>query len=175
MTKQRATFGAGCFWGVEAAMKLLPGVVATQVGYIGGSSERPTYEDVLTHRTGHVEAVQVEFDPGKVSYSTLVDLFWLIHDPTQGDRQGNDVGNQYRSVIFYHSEEQKQQAEASTAALQASGQYAGPITTTIEPAATFWPAEEYHQDYLAKTPGGYCHVNMGKVKEFVATLGEGHA
>ncbi len=165
---QLATFGAGCFWGTEAAAKKLPGILKTEAGYMGGSTEAPSYEDVLTDTTGHVEVVQVTFDPAAVSYRQLLELFWLIHNPTQGNRQGNDVGTQYRSVIFYHSDEQCRDAEASKAELSASGLYAEPITTAIEPAGTFWKAEDYHQQYLAKNPGGYCHVNMGKVNEFVA-------
>lgn len=172
---QLATFGAGCFWGTEAAVKKLPGILKTEVGFMGGTTERPSYQDVIAHGTKHVEVVQVTFDPDQVTYGQLLRLFWLVHNPTQGDRQGNDVGDQYRSVIFYHSDEQQQEAEASRAALAASGQYADPITTGIEPAGTFWKAEDYHQDYLAKNPGGYCHVNMGKVNEFVAaTFGDRH-
>jgi peptide-methionine (S)-S-oxide reductase len=170
---QLATFGAGCFWGTEAALKKLPGILKVEVGYIGGSTERPSYEDVIAHGTGHVEVVQATFDPAQVTYDQLLQLFWLVHNPTQGNRQGNDVGDQYRSVIFYHSDEQKQLAEASKAALGAFGQYSDPITTGIEPATTFWKAEDYHQDYLAKNPGGYCHVNMGKVNEFITkTFGD---
>lgn len=172
---QLATFGAGCFWGTEAALKKLPGILKVEVGYMGGNTERPSYEDVITHGTGHVEVVQATFDPEQVTYDQLLQFFWLVHNPTQGNRQGNDVGDQYRSVIFYHSDEQKQLADASKAALGASGQYADPITTGIEPATTFWKAEDYHQDYLAKNPGGYCHVNMGKVNDFVAKIfGETH-
>jgi peptide-methionine (S)-S-oxide reductase len=167
---QLATFGAGCFWGTEAALKKLPGISKVEVGYMGGSTERPSYEDVIAHVTGHVEVVQTTFDPRQVSYDQLLQLFWLVHNPTQGNRQGNDVGDQYRSVIFYNSDEQKQLAEVSKAALGASGQYSDPITTGIEPATTFWKAEDYHQDYLAKNPGGYCHVNMNKVNEFVAKI-----
>lgn len=165
---QLATFGAGCFWGTQAALQKIPGILKVEVGYMGGSMERPSYEDVIAHGTGHVEVVQATFDPEKVSYDQLLQLFWIVHNPTQGNRQGNDVGDQYRSAIFYHSDEQKQLAEAAKATLSTSGQYADPITTGIEPATTFWKAEDYHQDYLAKNPGGYCHVNMGKVAEFIA-------
>lgn len=136
---------------------------------MGGDMERPSYEDVITDKTGHVEVVQVSYDPEKVSYEQLMKIFWLIHNPTEMNRQGNDVGAQYRSVAFYHTEEQKAIAEQSKEELEKSGQYNQPITTAIEPAGTFWKAEAYHQEYLAKNPGGYCHVNMGKVKEFIAT------
>lgn len=171
MQKQYATFGGGCFWGTEAAFKKVPGVVGTEVGYMGGSTEAPSYDDVLTNRTGHVEVVQVTFDPERVAYATLLDLFWCVHNPTEGNRQGNDVGTQYRSVIFTYSDEQSRVAEASKRALEEAGTYADPITTTIEPAQAFWPAEDYHQDYLDKTPGGYCHVNLVDVDVFLKEKG----
>lgn len=168
MEYEIATFGAGCFWGVEAAFRKVPGVVRTRVGYTGGLMDQPTYEDVLTDRTGHVEAVEVIYDPTQISYEKLLTIFWFIHDPTQDMRQGNDVGIQYRSVIFYHTNEQKRLAEASKFAAQKN--YNRPITTTIEPAEKFWPAEDYHQRYLEKNPGGYCHVPLDKVKKFVTDL-----
>jgi len=167
MGGELATFGTGCFWGTQAAFEKVPGVTKTEVGYEGGSKVAPSYEDVLTDRTGHVEVVRVSFDPKKVSYPQLLELFWIIHDPTEGNRQGNDVGTQYRSVIFTHSDAQQAEAEASKAEREQSGQYDREITTTIEPAQHFWPAEQYHQDYLEKNPGYYCHVNMGKVIEFI--------
>ena len=150
---QKATFGAGCFWGVEAAFRKVPGVVDTAVGYMGGSLENPTYEDVCTDKTGHVEVVEVQYDPAKVSYGELLKTFWDVHDPTQENRQGSDVGTQYRSVIFYHTEEQRAEAEKSKAELDASGKLKKPVATAIEPASTFWRAEEYHQRYSEKHPG----------------------
>ncbi len=147
---ETATFGAGCFWGVEAAFRRLEGVVDTEVGYSGGHTENPTYEDVCSHTTGHAEVVRVTFDPSRVSYRDLVEHFWKIHDPTQVNRQGPDIGDQYRSVIFYHSEEQRRVAEQSKAALEASGRLRKPVATKIEPAKPFWRAEEYHQRYYEK-------------------------
>ncbi len=147
---ETATFGAGCFWGVEAAFRRLEGVVDTEVGYSGGHTENPTYEDVCSHTTGHAEVVRVTFDPSRVSYRDLVGHFWKIHDPTQVNRQGPDIGDQYRSVIFYHSEEQRRVAEQSKAALEASGRLRKPVATKIEPAKPFWRAEEYHQRYYEK-------------------------
>ncbi len=147
---ETATFGAGCFWGVEAAFRRLEGVVDTGVGYSGGHTENPTYEDVCSHTTGHAEVVRVTFDPSRVSYRDLVEHFWKIHDPTQVNRQGPDIGDQYRSVIFYHSEEQRRVAEQSKAALEASGRLRKPVATKIEPAKPFWRAEEYHQRYYEK-------------------------
>lgn len=151
-----ATFGAGCFWGVEAEFRKISGVIDTAVGYMGGSLEHPTYEDVCTNKTGHVEVVQVTYDPEMVSYKELLDSFWRMHDPTQVNAQGPDVGTQYRSVIFYHTEEQKQEAEQSKAVLEASGKLKKPVATTIEPASGFWRAEEYHQRYHEKQ-GGVCY------------------
>jgi len=153
-----ATFGAGCFWGVEAAFRRLPGVVATQVGYCGGHTQNPTYHDVCGHQTGHAEVVQVEFDPTQVSYEQLLDVFWANHNPTQLNRQGPDVGDQYRSAIFTHSDEQRTAAEASKERLAASGKFSRPIVTTIEPAPEFWRAEEYHQQYLEKRGLSHCHI-----------------
>lgn len=155
---EKATFGAGCFWGVEETFRQTEGVVATQVGYSGGSMPNPTYKDVCTDRTGHAEVVNVEYDPAKVSYDKLLDVFWANHDPTQVNRQGPDYGTQYRSVIFYHTPEQQRLAEASKRRLEASGRYRRPIATQIEPAQTFWRAEEYHQQYLAKRGRSSCHI-----------------
>ncbi len=155
---QTATFGAGCFWGVEAAFRNVNGVVDAAVGYSGGTTPNPTYEDVCTDRTGHAEVVQVQFDPDVVSYEKLLDVFWQSHNPTQVNRQGPDVGTQYRSVIFFHSPEQEAAARASKEKLQASGKYSRPIATNIEPAAEFHRAEEHHQQYLAKRGMGSCHI-----------------
>jgi peptide-methionine (S)-S-oxide reductase len=147
---QKATFGAGCFWGVEAAFSCVKGVVSTSVGYMGGTLENPTYEDVCTDRTGHVEVVEVVYDPSQVSYDELLNVFWDIHDPTTPNRQGPDVGTQYRSVIFYHNAEQEAVARASKEKLQKSGKYKRELVTEIEPATHFWRAEEYHQQYFEK-------------------------
>ncbi len=149
-TTERATFAAGCFWGVEAEFRKVDGVVATAVGYTGGTRPNPTYEDVCTDRTGHAEAVEVTFDPARVSYERLLDVFWHIHDPTQRNRQGPDVGTQYRSAIFFHDAAQESAAKASKAALERSGRPARPIATEITPASTFYRAEEYHQQYFDK-------------------------
>jgi peptide-methionine (S)-S-oxide reductase len=154
----KATFGAGCFWGVEAAFRKIPGVIATAVGYSGGHVDHPSYRQVCSDTTGHVEVVEVEYDPAKVNFEQLLAVFWEIHDPTQVNRQGPDTGTQYRSVIFYHDEAQKAAAEASKATLDASGRYRRPIATAIEPAATFWRAEEYHQQYLEKRGLTTCHL-----------------
>lgn len=145
-----AMFGAGCFWGVEAAFRKVPGVVDTAVGYSGGTTANPTYKDVCTDTTGHAEVVRIEYDPSKVSYARLLAVFWESHDPTQVNRQGPDVGTQYRSVIFYFSPEQKAAAEADVKRLKESGRYRRPIATQILPAGPFWRAEEYHQRYLEK-------------------------
>lgn len=153
-----ATFGAGCFWGVEETFLRTKGVVSTRVGYTGGTTESPTYEDVCNHGTGHAEAVEVTFDPSIVSYDDLLKIFWDNHDPTQKNRQGPDVGDQYRTVIFTHSDEQRAKAEASKAALEASGRFSKPIATAIVPAVTFWPAEDYHQQYLRKRGLDSCHI-----------------
>ena len=154
----KATFAAGCFWGVEAAFRQVPGVLETAVGYTGGSLPDPTYEDVCTDRTGHAEAVEVEFDAARVAYEKLLEVFWENHDPTQKNRQGPDVGTQYRSGIFFHSPEQKAAAEASKASLEASGRFKRPIATEITPASTFWRAEEYHQRYLEKRGLAHCKI-----------------
>lgn len=144
----KATFGAGCFWGVEAAFRKLDGVTDTAVGYTGGDFSNPTYEDVCSGRTGHAEAVQVDYDPDRVSYDELLDFFWQIHDPTTMNRQGPDVGAQYRSAIFVHTLEQEAAAKASKA--RAQDRSAKPIVTEITPAGEFWMAEDYHQQYFAK-------------------------
>lgn len=153
-----ATFAAGCFWGVEATFGQIEGVTRTEVGYTGGSMENPSYKDVCTDRTGHAEAVQVEYDPDKVSYDQLLDVFWANHDPTTPNRQGPDVGSQYRSAIFFHSPDQEAEAKASKEALDKSGRFRRPIVTQIVPAATFYPAEEYHQKYLEKRGLATCHI-----------------
>ena len=155
---EKATFAAGCFWGVEATFRQMPGVVSTRVGYTGGQTENPTYKEVCTDRTGHAEAVEVEFDPAKVHYADLLKVFWENHDPTQVNRQGPDWGSQYRSVIFTHNDEQFAQARARIAELNASGSYRKPIATQVVPARTFWKAEEYHQKYLEKRGMVSCHI-----------------
>jgi peptide-methionine (S)-S-oxide reductase len=154
----KATFAAGCFWGVEATFRALPGVMATRVGYTGGQMANPTYEDVCTDRTGHAEAVEVEYDPAAISYDKLLDVFWEHHDPTQVNRQGPDWGTQYRTVIFFHSPEQEAAAKASKEKLEKSGRYRKPIATQIVPAVTFYPAEDYHQQYLEKRGLASCHI-----------------
>jgi len=155
---EKATFGAGCFWGVEATFRQIAGVVSTQVGYMGGTLANPSYQDVCTDRTGHVEVVEVTYDPSQVSYGKLLDVFWENHDPTQLNRQGPDVGTQYRSVIFFHTSEQASAAQASKEARQGSGVYKRPIVTEIVPATEFWRAEEYHQQYLEKRGLASCHL-----------------
>lgn len=155
---ERATFAAGCFWGVEAAFRQTDGVIATRVGYLGGHKKDPTYQDVCTDTTGHAEVVEVEFDPAVISFEKLLDVFWEEHDPTTLNRQGPDVGTQYRSGIFYHDDTQKAAALASRDALQASGRFSKPIVTEITPAGTFYPAEDYHQQYLEKRGLATCHI-----------------
>lgn len=155
---ERATFGAGCFWGIEEMFREVRGVVDTAVGFMGGSTENPTYPDVCTGKTGHTEVVQVTYDPGEVSYRDLLNVFWNAHDPTTLNRQGPDIGTQYRSVIFYHTTEQEAEARASRAAVEQSGRFRRHVVTAIEPAGTFWRAEEYHQQYFAKHGGGHCRV-----------------
>jgi peptide-methionine (S)-S-oxide reductase len=150
---ETATFGAGCFWGVEAAFREIPGVLEVTSGYSGGSVPNPSYEQVCTDRTGHAEVVEVRFDPAAGGYERLLDAFWEMHDPTQSNRQGHDVGRQYRSVIYYHSPEQRTAAETSKARLAASGRFKKPIATSIEPAAPFYLAEAYHQRYFEKHGG----------------------
>jgi peptide-methionine (S)-S-oxide reductase len=151
---KKATFGAGCFWGVEAAFRQIQGVVATRVGYSGGALDHPTYEDVCSHTTGHAEVVEVTYDPDQVSYDELLEVFWRKHDPTQLNRQGWDIGDNYRSVIFFHDEEQHAAAVRSKEAEQAN--WRKPIVTQIEPAQTFWEAEDYHQQYLEKRGRSTC-------------------
>jgi peptide-methionine (S)-S-oxide reductase len=154
----KATFGAGCFWGVEAEFRALKGVTNTAVGYLGGTLDNPTYRDVCSGRTGHAEVVQVEYDPAQISYEELLALFWEMHNPTTLNRQGPDVGTQYRSAIFYHDEAQQEAAETSKAALETSGAYNSPIVTEITPASQFYPAEDYHQQYLEKRGLASCHT-----------------
>lgn len=152
---ETATFGAGCFWGVEETFRQVPGVTDTAVGYMGGSFPNPTYKDVCTDRTGHAEVVQVIYDPAKVSYEQLLDVFWGEHDPTTPNRQGPDFGTQYRSVIFFHTPEQEVVARASRDKLAASGRLKRPIVTQIVPATTFYRAEDYHQRYFEKQGVGH--------------------
>src|ERR1700739_2639742 len=156
MTTEKATFGAGCFWGVEETFRKLKGVTSTSVGYAGGTKENPSYEDVCSDETGHAEVVQVEFDPAQIVYDQLLDVFWSNHNPTTLNRQGPDVGRQYRSVIFYHSPEQKAAAERSK--VDQSGRFNRPIVTRIELAPKFWRAEEYHQRYLEKRGQSHCAI-----------------
>jgi peptide-methionine (S)-S-oxide reductase len=153
---EKATFAAGCFWGVEATFRRLAGVKATQVGYTGGQTPNPTYQDVCSDETGHAEAVEVEFDPQVISYHDLLNVFWENHDPTTKDRQGPDVGTQYRSAIFFHSPEQEQEARASVE--EAQKRFRRPIVTQVVPATEFFRAEEYHQQYLEKRGLASCHL-----------------
>ncbi len=155
---KKATFGAGCFWGVEAEFRRVPGVIDAAVGYAGGHTVNPTYKEVCTDRTGHAEVVEVEYEPSQVSYGQLLDVFWSSHDPTQLNRQGPDFGSQYRSVIFFHDEDQKAEAEASKQRLDASGHFRRPIVTQIVPAVPFYRGEEYHQRYLEKRGQASCHL-----------------
>jgi peptide methionine sulfoxide reductase msrA/msrB len=155
---QTATLAGGCFWGMEELIRQLPGVVGTKVGYTGGTTKNATYEQVRTGRTGHAESIEIEFDPSKTTYEDILEFFFRIHDPTTANRQGNDVGSQYRSAIFVHDEQQKEAAERVKRKVEASGQWKRPIVTEIVPAGEFWSAEDYHQDYLQKNPNGYtCH------------------
>ena len=147
---EKATFGAGCFWGVQKEFNKIKGITNTTVGYMGGNLKNPTYKDVCTNKTGHIEVVQIEFDPKIVNYEKLLELFWKIHDPTQFNRQGPDIGTQYKSIIFYHTEEQKIIAEKSKEKLQKSNKFKKPIVTEIKPLDIFYKAEEYHQNYLEK-------------------------
>lgn len=158
MQTEKVTFGAGCFWGVEAAFRKVKGVTATTVGYTGGMFKNPTYKDVCSGKTGHAEAVQVEYDPAQVSYEDLLKVFWNIHDPTTLNRQGPDIGTQYRSAIFFHTPEQEAAAKASKAKLEWSSQYRKPVVTEITPASEFWRAEEYHQQYFEKRGRGSCGI-----------------
>lgn len=154
--REKATFGAGCFWGVEHIYRQIPGVIEAYSGYAGGATERPTYRDICTGTTGHAEVVEVTFDPERVTYARLAEVFFKMHDPTTLNRQGPDVGTQYRSVIFYHSEAQRLEAEKAKAAAQP--RFRSPIVTTIEPAPVFWMAEAYHQRYIERTGHPSCHV-----------------
>jgi peptide-methionine (S)-S-oxide reductase len=155
---EKATFGAGCFWGVEVAFRQVPGVVDATAGYLGGNFANPTYKDVCSGRTGHAEVVEVTYDPARVSYDDLLNEFWTSHDPTTLDRQGPDRGTQYRSAIFYHNEAQRVAATASKDRWNSTGRLSGPIVTEISPASTFYRAEEYHQRYLEKHGLASCHV-----------------
>jgi methionine-S-sulfoxide reductase len=158
MATETAILAGGCFWGMEEIFRTAPGVVDTEVGYTGGSSPNPTYQEVKSGTTGHAEAIRVNFDPAKTQYGAILDLFFKMHDPTTANRQGNDVGSQYRSVIFFLNDAQKLTAERKKREAQASGRWKKPIVTEIVKASEFYPAEDYHQDYLVKNPGGYtCH------------------
>ena len=159
--EKKATFGAGCFWGVEAAFRQLDGVTKTRVGYTGGSLENPTYEDVCSHTTGHAEVVEVTYDPERISYDQLLDVFWGKHDPTQLNRQGWDIGDQYRSVVFFDDAEQREAAVHSKAREQAN--HSALIVTQIEPAETFYEAEDYHQQYLEKRGRATCAPALARV------------
>ena len=160
---EKALFGAGCFWGVEDFFRHVPGVVGAVSGYAGGTTENPNYEQVCDDDTYHAEVVEVTFDPAKVAYATLVDLFFRMHNPTQKNRQGPDVGTQYRSVIFTHGTEQARIAQEVKQQVEASGKWKAPIVTQIEPAPTFWKAEDYHQRYFEKH-GGHCHVSYADLQ-----------
>lgn len=153
-----ATFAAGCFWGVEETFRTLPGVLSTRVGYTGGTTDRPTYEQVCTDRTGHAEAVEVTYDPAVVTYERLLDVFFANHNPTEWNRQGPDIGSQYRSAIFYHDDQQKKSAEDAIVTLTAARKFARPIVTQVVPAAEFTAAEDYHQQYLLKRGLSSCHL-----------------
>ncbi len=157
---QKATFGAGCFWGVEKVFSALPGVLSTSVGYTGGTTKNPTYEAVCSGVTGHAEAIEITFDPGKISYEDLVAQFFQLHDSTTLNRQGNDRGTQYRSVIFYHNAGQESVARQAVKALDDAKIFKNPVVTQIAPAAAYYPAEEYHQKYLKKNPSGYCALQL---------------
>ncbi len=158
MSIHKASFAAGCFWGVEARLREIPGVLDAAVGYMGGSTSEPTYQQVCTGATGHAETVQLQFDDAQVSYAELLDQFFALHNPTTLNRQGPDRGTQYRSAIFWHDQAQEQAAQAKIKALDASGKWPDPIVTELAPAAEFWRAEDYHQRYLEKNGGGFCHV-----------------
>ena len=158
----KATFAAGCFWGVEEEFRHIKGVTSTMAGYTGGKLANPSYEDVCTDTTGHAEAVELEYDPAQVSYEKLLDTFWKIHDPTTKDRQGPDFGSQYRSAIFFHTPEQERAALASKKKLEASGAFERPIVTQIVPASAFFRAEEYHQQYFAKRGLASCRLPIAK-------------
>jgi len=155
---EKATFGAGCFWGVEATFRSIPGVASTRVGYCGGKTDNPTYQDVCTDTTGHAEVVEITFDPAQLPYEQLLETFWKLHDPTTPNRQGPDVGSQYRSVIFFHSPAQEAAARAARERLDKSGKFRNPVVTQIVPAAPFYKAEDYHQRYLEKRGLASCHL-----------------
>ena len=155
---EKATFGAGCFWGVEATFRSIPGVVSTLVGYCGGNTDNPTYKDVCTDTTGHAEVVEITFDPAQLPYEKLLETFWKLHDPTTPNRQGPDVGSQYRSVIFFHSPAQEAAARAAKERLDKSGKFRHPVVTQIVPATPFYKAEDYHQRYLEKRGLASCHL-----------------
>ncbi|MDD2773157.1 MAG: peptide-methionine (S)-S-oxide reductase MsrA [Elusimicrobiales bacterium] len=161
---ETAVFAVGCFWGAQAYFKKVPGVLSTSAGYTGGYKPNPTYEEVCTGKTGHAEAVEVVFDPAIISFRRLLEHFWKIHNPTSLNKQGNDSGSQYRGAVFYRSPEQKRDAEESKLALEKSGKYSKPIATEITTASEFYPAEDYHQDYLDKNPGGYCHIDLSTIR-----------
>ena len=156
----KATFAAGCFWGVEATFRQMPGVISTRVGYTGGNTANPTYKQVCTDTTGHAEAVEIDYDPAKLSYDKLLDVFWENHDPTQLNRQGPDWGKQYRSAIFFHTPEQEAAAKASKQQLENSHRFSKPVVTQIVPALTFFEAEDYHQQYLEKKGLASCHIKV---------------
>jgi peptide-methionine (S)-S-oxide reductase len=161
---EKATFAAGCFWGVEAAFRQLPGVVATRVGYTGGHTDDPTYERVCSHTTGHAEAVEVTFDPERVSYEQLLDVFWTKHNPTTKNRQGLDIGDQYRSAVFFHSPEQQEAAERTKEAVEAKLHWPKKVVTQIVPAPEFYEAEDYHQQYLEKRGRSSCTVELAEAQ-----------
>ena len=160
---ETAIFAAGCFWGVQNYFDQVPGVLETEVGYIGGHIDQPTYEMVCAHNTGHAEAAKVVYDPTKVTYQTLLEQFFRMHDPTQLNRQGPDIGDNYRSAIFYLDERQKKLAQSKIEELNKPGAYKKPVVTSLEPAGRFWPAEGYHQKYTEKTGIGACHIDYAPV------------
>lgn len=165
MKTETATLAGGCFWGMEEIIRAIPGVISTQVGYTGGETKNATYIEVKTGRTGHAEAVKIEFDPSKVKYETLLEWFFRMHNPTTKNQQGNDIGTQYRSAIFFHSPEQRDTAARVIAKVDKSGYWKKPIVTEIIEAKDWWDAEDYHQDYLRKNPGGYtCHFVRNDAK-----------
>ena len=161
---EKATFAAGCFWGVEKVFSATPGVTATRVGYTGGTTKNPTYEQVCSGLTGHAEAIEITFDPSKISYDDLLEVFFRHHDPTTKNRQGNDAGTQYRSAIFYYSPEQKAAAKKTLTLLDGAKIFRNGIVTEVTPASEFYAAEEYHQKYLKKNPMGYCHIQLQSAK-----------
>jgi methionine-S-sulfoxide reductase len=163
MKKETAIFAAGCFWGVQAYFDQVPGVLETEVGYIGGQTENPTYEQVCSHTTGHAEATKITYDPKKVNYETLLKQFFRMHDPTQLNRQGPDIGDSYRSAIFYLNDQQKVEAEEQIKLLNKSSNFDKPVVTTLEKAGKWWRAEEYHQKFTQKTGMGSCHVDFAPV------------